>query len=122
MQYYRNYLIGVLIFSPISALVAKAVARIFGFDVRYPVALGSTLVGYFLVMLSGMILGFGLGLRLSVELRLLAGFCLMALAHAILLRSQDKTRLGLPKSILIAAAQLATGLVILFAANSAMAR
>ena len=122
MQYYRNYLLAVAILAPILGLVAKLTARMVGVDVRYIAAAASTFVGYCLAILAGLVSGFVLVHPLSVEVRLLAGLCAMTLAHAVFLRSRDKERLGLPKAIVVALAQLVTGLVILFAVNSALAR
>src|SRR5438105_3788737 len=98
MRYYRNYLIGVLIFAPILGLVAKLIARAMGADVRYIVAVGSTFVGYCLAILFGIVSGLVMEGSLPLQVRLLAGVCGMVLAHAILLRSRDKQRLGLLKA------------------------
>jgi hypothetical protein len=122
MDYYRNYLIAVAIFTPIFAFVAKLTARLFGADVRFLTALASTFVGYCFAILSGIIWGLVSGGHLSMQVRLLVGACGMVLAHTIFLRSRDSERVGLLTAALVTVAQLATGFGIRYAVDSALAK
>jgi hypothetical protein len=122
MDYYRNYLLAVAVFTPIVALVARFTARLSGADVRYLTAVASTFLGYFLLILIGLILGSLPGVPMAVKARFLLGVTGMLLGHAVFLRSRDKERVGFFTAVVVTVAQVATGFGIYYAVEFALAQ
>jgi hypothetical protein len=117
MHYYSNYILAAAIFGPLHALVGMMTARITGFKARYLAVLSSTMIGYALCILAGVIAGFALPSRPTLLMRFIAGFCCMTVAHAIILKSREDERLGLPKAIVVALGQLGFGFAVVMAVD-----